>query len=195
MSLASLADETILKREKRWLCERFRDTNLALATKVSFPAEKFEWLHGNFVPAASAVPLMQTKVSSALDALARFIPTETITLYIAASTIQAAITSTLGLSAKGVYWLFAALTPILFLLVLAGKRRSTGLPPFPKLREWPWWKLVACTVAFLLWALALPTSPFWRQEEGRTLAGFGALAISIFLSLLDPIFEPQPAEK
>ncbi len=54
-------------------------------------------------------------------------------------------------------------------------------------------KMFAATAAFLVWALAVPAAPTYPRNE-RARAGFGAIIISTFLSLLEPIFE-RPASK
>jgi hypothetical protein len=129
-----------------------------------------------------------------LDALSRYIPTEIITLYLAALAAMPALVATFAFVTNvRLYWFFAILTPILLLLVLAGKRRREGLPVFPALRDWPWWKLIASTIAFLVWALAVPTTPYMDGPAGKVVAAFGALLVSTFLTLLEPILEPRDA--
>jgi hypothetical protein len=93
------------------------------------------------------------------------------------------------------YWFFVALTPVLLILVLAGKRRSEGFSVFPTWKEWPWWKLIASTIAFLVWALAIPGTPYLSTAQGKMVAAFGALLVSTFLTLLEPIFEPSRSRK
>jgi hypothetical protein len=137
-----------------------------------------------------------TGASNALSALARYIPAEIVTLYVAALSAMPAITATFaGVTEVRLYWFFVALTPVLLLLVLAGKRRGEGFNAFPSLRDWPWWKLVASTVAFLVWALAIPATPYLPGPQGKVVAAFGALLVSTFLTLLEPIFEPSRSGK
>jgi len=132
------------------------------------------------------------KVTSALEMLTKYIPTESITLYVAAVSAAPAIASITSGIVTGVilYWGFAVLTPLLLLLVLMSKRASDGQPPVPK--RWPWWKLVAATIAFLVWALAVPNNPYVQGDAAAVVAGFGAILISSILSLLEPIFD-RPA--
>jgi hypothetical protein len=137
-----------------------------------------------------------TRGSNALSALARYIPAEIVTLYVAALSAMPAITATFAtVTEVRLYWFFVALTPALLLLVLAGKRRSEGFSALPSLRDWPWWKLVASTVAFLVWALAIPATPYLATSQGKVVAAFGALLVSTFLTLLEPIFEPSRSRK
>jgi hypothetical protein len=77
-------------------------------------------------------------------------------------------------------------------LVAIRKRRTEGLSVLPQgLGEWPWWKLIACTIAFAVWALAIP--PLVNSDPGEVVAGFGALLISTFLSLVGGVVDPADA--
>ena len=137
-----------------------------------------------------------TGATNALGALARYVPGEIVTLYVAALSAMPAITATFAaVTEVRLYWFFVALTPVLLLLVLAGKRRGEGFSAFPSLKDWPWWKLVASTVAFLVWALAVPATPYLAGAQGKVVAAFGALLVSTFLTLLEPIFEPSRSGK
>ena len=137
-----------------------------------------------------------TAASNAFAALARYIPAEIVTLYVAALSAMPAFAATFAFVTEvGLYWFFVALTPVLLVLVLAGKRRSEGFSAFPPWKEWPWWKLVASTIAFLVWALAIPGTPYLSTAQGKVVAAFGALLVSTFLTLLEPIFEPSRSGK
>lgn len=137
-----------------------------------------------------------TGATNALGALARYIPGEIVTLYVAALSAMPAITATFAaVTEVRLYWFFVALTPVLLLLILAGKRRGEGFSAFPSSKDWPWWKLVASTVAFLVWALAVPATPYLASAQGKVVAAFGALLVSTFLTLLEPIFEPSRSGK
>jgi hypothetical protein len=124
-----------------------------------------------------------------LDNLTKYIPTESITLYVAALGVSAATAEPTSVILQPVYlyWLCAALTPVIFVLLLIRKRATDGLPLRPD--KWPIWKIFAATIAFLVWALAVPNSPYLNFSGGPVIAGFGALFVSLFLSLLDPIFD------
>jgi hypothetical protein len=52
--------------------------------------------------------------------------------------------------------------------------------------------MIASTLAFMVWALAVPSSPYLTGESGKVIAAFGAILISTFLTLLEPVFEPWP---
>jgi hypothetical protein len=170
MSLNSLTNDELRR-------ERMMEPATAAARPVEVAADT--------VPPRAAEE--DNKVTSALEIL-----TESITLYVAAVSAAPAIASITGGKVTGVilYWGFAVLTPLLLLLVLMSKRASDGQPPVPK--RWPWWKLVAATIAFLVWALAVPNNPYVQGDAAAVVAGFGAILISSVLSLLEPIFD-RPA--
>ena len=144
--------------------------------------------------------LQDNQVAITLNALVKYIPTEIVTLYVAASsTTQSLRTAMPFIDARLLYWGFTALTPVMLVLMLASKRATDGLSVFPKGREMPWWKLTAATVAFMVWALAVPGNPYVAGDGAPIVASFGAIIISTLLSLLEPIFErplptgaPQP---
>jgi hypothetical protein len=131
-----------------------------------------------------------TSVNNALSMLVKYIPTESVTLYVAAISAAAALKSVWsGITTVHIYWFFAGLTPVIFILVLIGKRRTMRLAPVPPPREFPWWKVFACTVAFIVWALAVPGNPYISGDTAGAVVGFLAIFISTILSLLEPIFD------
>jgi hypothetical protein len=154
-----------------------------------------------FAPAVGAadrgmaeVAVQDNQVTGTLNALVKYIPTEIVTLYVAAVSATPALRASFSfLTNSAVYWAFVVLTPLLLLLVYASKRATDGLPALPPFAQWPWWKLAAATIAFLVWALAVPGNPYIVGDGGAVVAGFGAVLISTALSLLEPIFDrPRP---
>ncbi len=129
-------------------------------------------------------------VSNALSALSKYIPTEVITLYVALVGVTAALPEgQTFITQRTLYWVFGAATPLLLLLLFWSKLATDGKEiPFAPLR-WPWWKMIASFAAFMIWALAVPGSPYVTAESGAVLAGFGAVVVSFFLSVLEPIIQ------
>jgi hypothetical protein len=134
-------------------------------------------------PAAPGAP---PKSENGFALLTRYIPTETITLYVAA---VAATSGKLKLPFAGldaawaVYVIFAAVTPLLLWLLAFGEyRRVPGTVPFAP----PWWPMLAATAAFLVWAASVPGNPLALAASG--LPGLAAMILSTLLSILDPIF-------
>lgn len=210
MSLTSLAQKEILRRERANL-RKFQTHKLYnFAGKIQSEMFATESSTANdfaekFIPYAVNTlspeqPLQQNQATNVLDSLVKYIPTESITLYVAASSAMEALKSQFNfINEERTYWFFGLLTPILFLLIYIGKRRSANIRPLlPKdLKVLPWWKIVASTIAFLAWALAIPNAPYLHAANnvgGGAVAAFLAIFISTFLSILEPIFEPQNGE-
>jgi hypothetical protein len=149
-------------------------------------------------PIVIEVPTSQRSVvdnTNVIDSLVKYIPVESTTLYLAAVSAQAAILAAVPFfTPLFAYWFFALLTPVLFLLILAGQRRDKGLTRFPPFRQLPWWKLLASFTAFLAWGLAIPSNPYSSTSPLRGAAfAFLALFVSTILSLLENLFEPKSA--
>jgi hypothetical protein len=202
MSISELANEEILRTSRRNLdltavIDRHLNPVLATLGVNDGPAAQ---LRTAAQPIAAASPLQKTPGSTALDGLIKYIPTESITLYLAATSAFSSWTK--GSAASGgkapptldpmyLYWGFVALTPILFLLIYLGKRHSQNLPLLPDaITDWPWWKLIASTIAFMVWALAVP--PLVDSDLGKIIVAFGALLVSTLLSLIGAVVEPPP---
>lgn len=131
------------------------------------------------------------------EALTKYIPTETITLFVAAigawkaiEELGTALPAWAGPMNLIIYAVFAALTPLMVWLVAystyararKGQPEGTAVAPFAM----PVFRMIAALVAFLIWALAVPgvlASPVWQ-----IVAPLAALVVSTFLSLFEPIF-------
>lgn len=195
MGLHSLAEQEILTREKKVFEHRTlpQITSYAHTIQDQFKLDQnmaLEIAKGVVPAAAGSPPKPNTRTSAALEALVRYIPTESITLYVAAMSALGALQETFPtFTALGIYLFFVILTPLLFLLIYGGKRIADKLPPFPSLSHFPWWKTIAATIAFSVWALAIPGAPFFTGAGGGAIAGFLAVFISVFLTLFEPFFD------
>lgn len=133
-------------------------------------------------------------VQNALSQLVEYIPAETITIYLAVVSALPTIRRALPLLTPTLlYWAVAILTPVLYFLILVGKRRAAVGPGLPALKDWLW-PALAATVAFLAWALAVPSRPYLTGEEGGVTAGLLAVVVSVILGVLGRFFAP-PAVK
>jgi hypothetical protein len=193
MSMATLANDEILRTNRGTLeLARVIDPHLnpVIANLQNITPQD---LRAAVAPVAAAEPLEKTPGSNALDGLVKYIPTESITLYVAATAAMSSLAATFPLlTPYRLYWVFVVLTPILFFLIYIGKRRSQNLPPLPRgVAMWPWWKLIASTIAFMVWALAIP--PLVATDAGKVVAAFGALLVSTLLSLVGGVVEPSEA--
>lgn len=134
------------------------------------------------------IAVKQNQVTESLESLVKYIPTEAVTLYVATLSAARLMRSVIpGFDPRTIYWAFFLVTPTLFLLVYASKRASDGLRALPSPKQWPWWELIACTVAYAVWGLAVPGNPYVDSALVAAFAAFGAVVISTFLTLLEPI--------
>ena len=139
----------------------------------------------------NAPPPSDNQVTNALSLLIKYIPTEAITLYVAAVSAAAALKLTFPfINEVRLYWFFGVvLTPALLILVYASQRKTAGYRPLPPLLDWPWWKMVSASIAFLVWALAIPNNPYIQGIGAGAVAGFCAIFVSTLLSYFEPFFE------
>jgi hypothetical protein len=135
-------------------------------------------------------------VSSAVQRLVSFIPTETIALFWLAVPAAAALTEfrteAKPTGATGLDWAvyagLLALTPVLLVLSYLSGLAAAGAER-PPIRAWPWWKAGASTVAFAAWAFAVPGNPFVRETPVLMAAWVVATVVSTVLALIDPIVQ------
>ncbi len=199
MSLTSLARSEIQRSAGPTLTQRSVQRLVAgvidLAPKHSVAPQNLQNLVAEAATKEAPAQEREAEASNALEFLVKYVPTESVTLYVAAASASEALKATVSFfTPEFSYWFFAVLTPILFLLVYAGKRRAQALPPFPPLTHWPWWKMAASFVAFLAWGLAVPTNPYAAADPLRGAAfAFCAVFVSTLLTLLEGVIEPKAA--
>lgn len=146
------------------------------------------------VPPAAGTPLSARQVDATLNVLFGYIPIEVITLYVA---VIAALTSDPQAAAQAVVPImpvflgFLVATPIIFWLVYAAKLKARGknLPLSPG--SWPVWEMFAATVAFAVWAFALPQRPADLEWYTPAVSGVAVLIVSTLLGLLAPFFQRE----
>jgi len=192
MSLASLANDELLKTDRARLSAKIVEPQLQ-KLELNPANVDVNQVRSAMTAMAAADPAVDSRTSSALDGLVKYIPTESVTLYVAATSAIASLTAAVPwVTPTRLYVSFVVLTPILFLLIYVGKRRSQQLSFMPEgVTNWPWWKLVASTIAFSVWALAIP--PLISGDAGKVVAGFGAVLVSTMLGLIGNIVDPAPA--
>jgi len=129
-----------------------------------------------------------SKVSTALEMLARYIPTEIIALYLAALSIAPAFKETLHVEPPVLYWFGVVLTPILLTAAYLTNSWKAN-HELPKLKDWPWWKAFAATAAFATWALAVPGNGLIATASAASVTGFMAILVSLILSWIGNFFD------
>jgi hypothetical protein len=134
-------------------------------------------------------PATQGGGTSTLAAIAAYIPTEVLTVYVAVvAAINPAVTGAGSTPVWVSFVLFLVLTPVVVWLVYAGKVRKAGkrLPVAP--RRWPRWEMFAATVAYAAWAFALPETPFSTFAWYSTaIAAVVVLVATTALGLVAPV--------
>ncbi len=193
MALAGLADEELLRTDRARLdLSKIVEPQLQ-QLKLNQPNVDMDRVRSAMTSVAAANPVANNAASSALDGLVRYIPTESVTLYVAATSAISSLAQAFpAVTDVRLYIAFVVLTPVFFLLIYVGKRRSQKLSFMPEdMKSWPWWKLIASTIAFSVWALAVP--PLIQGDAGKVVAGFGALLVSTLLGLIGNIVEPSEA--
>jgi hypothetical protein len=134
--------------------------------------------------------MRDSALTNAASALAKYIPKEVVTLYIAGVAAGPALRSVLGFGSRAwLYWGFVITTPLLYLLVYASFLKANDKSI--SFAEFPRWPAGASALAFAVWALAVPGNPYVTGPLQAAAAGFFALAASTLLSLLDPWLSPK----
>jgi hypothetical protein len=134
--------------------------------------------------------------SSTLSAIATYIPTEIVTLYVSvlavigATAPTATTERTVAVSTPfAAFALFVILTPFVVWALYATKVITANKPLPRSVSAWPKWEMIAATIAFTVWAAALPSSPldqFTWFNAG--LAGIAVLVVSSLLGIVSPLF-------
>lgn len=140
--------------------------------------------------------VQNNQLTDTLHKLVTYIPLESITLYLAAvSTAQGLSEFFPFMDAKVIYWLFGlVITPLLILLVYLKKQQAANMPNLT-VADYPWWRMFAGTIAFLVWALAIPGNPYVSSGPQAAATGFLALFISMFLSLVEPLVPGRSSQQ
>lgn len=128
-------------------------------------------------------PDIEINKRSTLSQLATFVPTESITIYLAALATASALRQEFPFfTAERMYWGGAMLTAILFVIMVLTERAKIDMALW---RGFPFWRLTAAIIAFLCWALAVPNSPYLSSDSGRAVAAFIAIFGSVMLEQID----------
>jgi hypothetical protein len=148
-------------------------------------------------PAPSGAPAPAQGVNAALQTLTTYIPTEVLTLYVAAvAALSLSPGASPGPSSSPLQvWLpfgiFLVVTPVIVWLAFATKIKSTGLGIPANPRTWPMWEMSAATIAFAAWAFAFPNTPFLTLEGwyNPSIAGLAVLVVSYGLGAVSPLMQ------
>lgn len=142
-------------------------------------------------------PETQSTATTALKNIMAYIPAEILTTYVAVIAVihptTGGVTAESALADWIAFVVFLVLTPIVSWLIYAAKclNASKSLPA--AVAQWPIWEMSAATIAYLIWAITLPETPFgtfsWYSSG---LAAILLLIVSLILGLLAPLFTRRP---
>jgi hypothetical protein len=140
---------------------------------------------------SGAIPQPPSK-DSALAGLTKYIPTESITLYVSTVSAQEAL-KTIGLTPAFAYWFCVCLTPLLLITLFLRQLVLAKQPWKIPIIKLPWWQTIASTIAFSVWALAVPGNPIISSSNSAqgVIAALAALFVSMILNIFEPFFERQ----
>ena len=170
--------------------------NAAVARRPDYPPlERPPQTIAERAEAASHNQTSDNRISTTLTTLTTYVPTETITLYVAL--VAALGPNETNPSTTGnwiAFWFFLFFTPlavwVTFATKLASDKKNLPLQP----RYWPKWEMIAGTLAYVAWAIGLPDSPFaefaWYSSS---VAGFAVLITSTILGMVAGLFQ-RPIE-
>lgn len=145
-------------------------------------------------PAGGTAPQATDPMSTALQVITTYIPTEILTLYI----VVLGILGTGYDSLPRVLLIFTLATPVCCWLIFASKLKTAGKPIPIAPRLWPMWEMFAATAAFLGWAFGIPNSPITTGETPMIQPGTGAIVVlvtSTAIGLLAPLFQRKLTDK
>jgi hypothetical protein len=134
--------------------------------------------------------------SNVVDQLVRWIPTETLTLYIAYIAVATLPTPPEGqeLHQADFFWQWlgvaagAIITAVVVVLLAVGKVRATKEP-----YRWPTFEMVAGAIAFVAFALALPDTPLLDFEGYKTEVGaLIVTSVTVLIALVAYALGKQP---
>lgn len=194
MSLSSLANSDLRRKEPQWRAEQVRSrvnqaTEMLGGLELDVSDLKTQQVI-RVLAQTTSEPSSQT--AKYIDTLVRYIPSEALSLYLLLTAALPQFKQAIpGFTETTLYILGLLSSPTLFLLIYMGKRRSAGLGLLPGLKEFPWFGLVVGTVAFAVWALTLPTRPILTTDAGGSVVAAIAASVAFLLPLVGLIFEPK----
>jgi len=139
-------------------------------------------------PATAGIAAPAGAVSKALKSIGTYIPTEVMATYLA---ILAIVPTNRGHGFQWLmFWLFLIATPLVVWLGIMAAHKSSGRAFVGKpISQWPWWSMIAATVAFAAFVLVLPGSVMNDVSWYEAWMGSVAIILSAFvLGLGDQVF-------
>ena len=152
---------------------------------------------GAALPDAALSPAAAAAAKGALpgsSGLTKYIPTEVLTLFVGVISAQEGLRALqknwpIHFRMSHVYWMFLCFSGGFFLLgYLASLKKAKE--KLPSVKDWPWFRVIASSIAFGVWALSVPGTGF-LPPPAASVTGVLALGLSCVLTQLEVFFEPQ----
>lgn len=132
----------------------------------------------------------QSTSGSALNAIVSYIPTEVVVTYVAILAALGNLKSRSPTEDWVIFWIFLAFTPLATWTIYAVKYKGKSNVLPIGMKKWPWWNIFSASLAFSVWAYALPGSPFTVFKWYRPgLGTAGLLFVSFLLGMVAPLFQ------
>lgn len=167
--------------------------NAALGRRSDYPPENQVPTSLKEISKAVSVGKPDNKVTTAMNVIVTYIPTEVLTLYVA---ILAAVYDPkanyqqLPLGVTVAFYAFLIATPITVWVAFAVKLKNDGKPLPVSYSELPVWEMCAGAIAYTAWAFALPTNPFMKSGwYNSSVAGVAVIVVATTLGLVSPLFQ------
>ncbi len=166
-------------------------TNAAIGRRLDFPPLGDVPHHPREIAAsASNGSTPSNLVTDTLAVITTYIPTEVLTVYVAALAAVQNSGSLTSFAMWTTFDIFLIATPIIVWLVYVAKIKSAGKPLPWAFAQWPLWEMIAGTLAFVAWAISLPSAPFLTYLGlPGTLATVILLITTTLLGLLALLFQ------
>ncbi len=135
--------------------------------------------------------------TTALAAIAAYIPTEIVTVYVAVlaavgitvSDASSTVSGAVAIAPVAPYVGFIVLTPIVVWGLYAVKVVTAGKRLPRSFKAWPKWEMIAATISFAVWGAALPASPLLTFSWFNVaVGGVAVLIVSMLLGVFSPLF-------
>jgi hypothetical protein len=133
----------------------------------------------------------QRRAATRVTEIVTYIPTEIVTVYVAAAAAISTRGATPGKGQWVLMWIVFVLTPVATWMVFAAKVRALGDPLPSALRDWPWPQMLIASTAFLLWSFTLPGAPF--AQFGWYRPGLSAVVLLVGTTVLGLIAPLLPS--
>ncbi len=196
MSIRAITNEELIRRNPNFLASN----GSRVERKAGIDLIEKKGAQDNAKPANNA--------NDAIDIIMRYIPSEAIALYIAAIPIlpiikekmisiinYLGITITSSLTSFIDRWfcilVFTALTALVVLLVYIGNFQKKSKTKWTLKDGMPWWSIVSASIAFMVWAWAIPNPSVEGEITISPVSTFLLISVSILLPLIGQYIAPD----